>query len=223
MPFVCRRCTSLPKFRTYNNLRIHLRTIHDTRPLPNSELWMFEVYPGSRYLLPEFQSNHSSHRSNEQGSHNEVMSVQNSQTQASASAHSTKVGSTTEEMIEKKVVAHFSCGLKALDRSMRDRHNEMVTDMQQAIATGIENGMRNVLQQFFDQMQNQTLANAPAPANVPENPALEINIDAEDLAEKPVENSPTNSDRELMNVSLTETEKEISVSEFMDEMDQEVS
>lgn len=45
--YECRRCTPAVKFAAYQQLRVHLRTVHRINQLPNAEICLYELFPGS--------------------------------------------------------------------------------------------------------------------------------------------------------------------------------
>lgn len=55
-PFICRRCPVPQTLVDYNDLRAHLRAGHGIRELPPNDLNLYEIYPGSRYMLPQFRN-----------------------------------------------------------------------------------------------------------------------------------------------------------------------
>lgn len=46
--------------RDYTNLRAHLRAVHRIKQVLNSDIALYEAYPGSRFLQPPFQGNENS-------------------------------------------------------------------------------------------------------------------------------------------------------------------
>lgn len=50
--FICRRCAEPTYLVSYDDLRAHLRARHRVKDLLNSEISLYETYPGSRFLLP---------------------------------------------------------------------------------------------------------------------------------------------------------------------------
>lgn len=54
--YVCRRCRHQPQFVSYNLLRAHLRVTHRITELLNSDVSMYETYPGSRFSQPPFSN-----------------------------------------------------------------------------------------------------------------------------------------------------------------------
>lgn len=54
--YLCRRCANAPTFSSYNNLRAHLRAMHRVTQLPNSDLALYETFPGSRHYGPPFNN-----------------------------------------------------------------------------------------------------------------------------------------------------------------------
>lgn len=54
LPLICRMCIGLPRFRSYQNFRAHMRVIHRCKQFNDAHIGLYEVQPGSRYFLPEF-------------------------------------------------------------------------------------------------------------------------------------------------------------------------
>lgn len=52
--YVCRLCSPPMDQYSYGALRAHLRAVHRKNQLPNSELGLYESFPGSRYSQPPF-------------------------------------------------------------------------------------------------------------------------------------------------------------------------
>lgn len=54
--YVCRRCEPHKGIRDYNGLRTHLRAAHGIKQVFNSDLVLYEAFPGSRHLQPSLQA-----------------------------------------------------------------------------------------------------------------------------------------------------------------------
>lgn len=55
--FSCRRCHPALEIRDYNGLRAHLRAVHHVKQLLDSDVILYESFPGSRYTQPPIQAN----------------------------------------------------------------------------------------------------------------------------------------------------------------------
>lgn len=58
--YLCRRCEPPMEIRDYTNLRAHLRAVHRIKQVLNSDIALYEAFPGSRFLQPPFQGTENS-------------------------------------------------------------------------------------------------------------------------------------------------------------------
>lgn len=167
-PFVCRLCTGLPRFRSYNALRTHLRVIHGHREFHNSQLAMFEIYPGSRYTLPEFQNMlpgasdqgamalPNTQRSVKSNGRPQAEPVQPSTSQSNEPRTDQSNNSDSQhrcltlQAVEESLRGFFNRGFDAISQSTDDKHQELLFNMQQIITDSVENGLRAALSKIAD-------------------------------------------------------------------------
>lgn len=182
LPFVCRRCTSLPEFSNYQNLRAHLRVIHGQRNLPNSDLCMYEKYPGSRYQFDEFRfpaqqtDNRINPFSNRQNVPSSQMQTDAGNVTANAGNDRSNEPPTTDPL-EKKIYTHLSCGLSALNRVLVEQQEAMV----KTIASSVEDGMRKAMSEFFNRIENASTSKRTS-ISFTENVSTKPVVEKEDVA-----------------------------------------
>lgn len=156
LPYTCRRCTSLPKFRGYNQLRAHLRAMHRIQALTDNDLSLYEVYPGSRYLDEERQNQIQRNQMQKRSQ----LQVQQ-QNQEMSSAASSAAQNTQNDM--------------QIEGNVNQQLNEFRCDVVNSIQAGVKAALSEMMQQITplivkSVIQCQTVQqNENADGNVEEN------------------------------------------------------
>lgn len=133
---MCRRCDVAPRFTSYSLLRAHLRAQHRIVQLPNSEVGMYEAYPGSRFTQPPFNAGPS------HGNVDQMIEIRDSMVRAVSESIAQGFSSQPAPIISVNM------------GPVVERIVQMQTELVAAVSQNIETGVRNAIGDLAAQLRS---------------------------------------------------------------------
>lgn len=146
-PFICRLCEHQPQMATYDLLRAHLRAVHRKKDLSNTDLALYEIFPGSRYMVDGVQRPPPPSRPNFGASSS--FPCRSCGPDHPSEAPLINHHSFNMNDVEKLIESHVKNGLRASLRIVTDKLNTFEVKVADTIQSSISTMLQNSLTDFL--------------------------------------------------------------------------